>query len=572
MIPQPHISIFEVLKHTLGDRLNTVMLTKATLVHLSHTLEDFVLQRHLPAMIFTGFQESSHWREETARYQQLADVAMQVCIFAGKPLPPDEDVAALQIELTGDDPLRQEWFLAILSTDFTVVLAGLDNMEAVSAEAYRRFETVWSFDVEIVNAVLDTLEGVIAHYRPAVLPRLQDARRTYPSVEPKSEVIVKFATELMRFEDKLRHEIQRRTEELKISEAHYRSVVGYAPVAVLSVTADGVIQLVEDNAPRPLFASQAVTPGDHIDTLYAGLPPLADIFAVAQATETTYATLETDDGYFDVHTTRFHQAGIQRIIITFVDVTERQHILLGEQEQERLRLSLAQEQEMSAIRRQLMITLSHELRTPLAAIQTSSDLLARYYDRLEPAKRQERLAKIQHQVQHLKHILDDINAVIRDEDMPFGGEAQPVDVAKLVAETIVEISETTGRKVLFLPSGGLNGLRYDPRMLHYVISNLVSNALKYSAEGRPVICKVERHEAVVVIVVQDYGIGIPPDEQTAVFKPFYRASNVGTIGGTGLGLSIIHNTVTNMGGNIEIASQLDEGTTVTITLPAQAQT
>ncbi len=147
MSTKPYISIFETLKDDLGGDLNTVMLTKATLVHLSHTLEDFVLQHHLPAMIFTGFQESSHWHKETKRYQALADVAMQVCIFAGKPLPPDADIGVLQIELTGDDPLRQEWFLAILSTDFSVILAGLDNMESVPAEAHRRFETLWSFDV-----------------------------------------------------------------------------------------------------------------------------------------------------------------------------------------------------------------------------------------------------------------------------------------------------------------------------------------------------------------------------------------------------------------------------------------
>ncbi|MEO0564472.1 MAG: DICT sensory domain-containing protein, partial [Chloroflexota bacterium] len=55
---QSHISIFQALKRDIGDALNTITLTKATLVHLSHTLEDFVLKQHLPALVFTGFQES----------------------------------------------------------------------------------------------------------------------------------------------------------------------------------------------------------------------------------------------------------------------------------------------------------------------------------------------------------------------------------------------------------------------------------------------------------------------------------------------------------------------------------
>ncbi|MEM6285094.1 MAG: DICT sensory domain-containing protein [Chloroflexota bacterium] len=71
------LSIFQTLQDKIGDELPIVQLTKATLVHLSHTLEDFVLTKHLPAMMFTGFQESSHWRKETERYQQMADSQMQ---------------------------------------------------------------------------------------------------------------------------------------------------------------------------------------------------------------------------------------------------------------------------------------------------------------------------------------------------------------------------------------------------------------------------------------------------------------------------------------------------------------
>ena len=126
------LSIFETLKDKVGDEIPVISLTKATLVHLSHTLEDFVLRRQLPAFIFTGFQESSHWRKETERYQKLADTAMQVCIFAGKPLPEDSNSEAVQIELEGDDPLRQEWFLGIFSTEFSVILCGLDNLTATS--------------------------------------------------------------------------------------------------------------------------------------------------------------------------------------------------------------------------------------------------------------------------------------------------------------------------------------------------------------------------------------------------------------------------------------------------------
>ncbi len=82
----PKVSV-KALQQQLGDALPIVELTKATLVHLSHTLEDFVLRDRIPALLFTGFQESSHWREETKRYIELTKVSMQACVFASR-LPP----------------------------------------------------------------------------------------------------------------------------------------------------------------------------------------------------------------------------------------------------------------------------------------------------------------------------------------------------------------------------------------------------------------------------------------------------------------------------------------------------
>src|SRR6185503_17856961 len=108
----PSLSLFKLLRQKLDQRLPTVRCTKATLVHLSHTLEDTILSRRIPAMIFTGFQESAYWRQETERYWALAQVAQQVCIFAGAPLPPESETTSLHVTLNGNDPLRQEWFLA----------------------------------------------------------------------------------------------------------------------------------------------------------------------------------------------------------------------------------------------------------------------------------------------------------------------------------------------------------------------------------------------------------------------------------------------------------------------------
>lgn len=89
--PPLQISLFELLRDEFGASLAPIRCSKATLVHLSHTIEDTVLRQHIPALLFTGFQQSSHWRRETERYRALAEVAQQVCIFAGGTLPPESN-------------------------------------------------------------------------------------------------------------------------------------------------------------------------------------------------------------------------------------------------------------------------------------------------------------------------------------------------------------------------------------------------------------------------------------------------------------------------------------------------
>lgn len=206
-----NISLFDLLRTEFGDTLHPVRCTKATLVHLSHTLEDLVLTQRIPALLFTGFQESSHWREETERYRALAEIAQQICIFAGGSLPPESSARELHVKLRGDDPLRQEWFVVILSTQFAVLLCGQDQQIPATEEATRQFDTLWSFDPAIINRVLDQLEQVIAEYRPERLAALQQARANYPPIAPDPALMTRFTSEMIRFEEQLHQTLQRTT-------------------------------------------------------------------------------------------------------------------------------------------------------------------------------------------------------------------------------------------------------------------------------------------------------------------------------------------------------------------------
>jgi len=208
------LSLFELVRAEAGQTILPLRCTKATLVHVSHTLEDIVLRNQLPALLFTGFQESSHWREETERYRALAEVAQQVCIFAGGNLPPESSASQLHVTLRGDDPLRQEWFVVILSERFAVILCGQDQHAPAQEEALRQFDTLWSFDPPLINRVLDRLEEVIANYRPERLAALQQARRTYPPIVPDPVLVTEFTSEIIRFEEHLHQALYTTTQSL----------------------------------------------------------------------------------------------------------------------------------------------------------------------------------------------------------------------------------------------------------------------------------------------------------------------------------------------------------------------
>jgi signal transduction histidine kinase len=107
----------------------------------------------------------------------------------------------------------------------------------------------------------------------------------------------------------------------------------------------------------------------------------------------------------------------------------------------------------------------------------------------------------------------------------------------------------------------------DPELMTHVLSNLVSNALKYSKGAKKPLLWVDINSKYLTIKVQDYGIGIPKDEQEQLFQSFFRARNAITIQGTGLGLVIVKHVVDLHQGEISVQSELGEGSLFTIKLP-----
>ncbi len=237
-----------------------------------------------------------------------------------------------------------------------------------------------------------------------------------------------------------------------------------------------------------------------------------------------------------------------------------------------LRSALAKEKELGELKTRFVSMASHEFRTPLATIMATTETLAIYRSRMDEAQVDARLGKIRQQVTHLKDVMDDVLQLARMQAGRAVFNFAIDDLHALCLEIVEEFqSQTEYRDRLHYTGGGHPVLvRFDRTQMRHVISNLVHNALKYSAADRPVYVKLatdDRQRA--WLTVKDEGIGISPGDLAHLYEPFHRGTNVGTISGTGLGLSIARQAIEAHRGTLNVESTVNEGTTFTLVLPKE---
>ncbi len=255
------------------------------------------------------------------------------------------------------------------------------------------------------------------------------------------------------------------------------------------------------------------------------------------------------------------------IICSIRDVTQRRE---SEQALER---ALAQEKELSDLKTHFVSTASHEFRTPLTAILATADTLSLYRQRMDDSQIEMRLQKIRQQVGYMKSLMDDILQLSRIESrgMDFHPtEAVLDDLIRDIIEDFESNPDCAGRvrfsRAQTTPVTG----QIDSQMIRHIISNLISNGLKYSQSPSPVDVDLRTDAGYAVITVRDYGIGIPSSDLKHLFQPFFRATNVREIPGTGLGLTIAHEAVKAHGGSITVQSDMETGTTFVVKIPLRA--
>ncbi len=231
---------------------------------------------------------------------------------------------------------------------------------------------------------------------------------------------------------------------------------------------------------------------------------------------------------------------------------------------------VSKEREVDQLKSSLVSTVSHELRTPLTMIQGFSELmLARDMDR---DKELQALGQIHSAAERLARLIDDLLSVSRIESGSIRMELESADLAVLLDQVVAAFG-AAGRHVQVHAEPGLPAVWVDPDKTIQILTNLISNAIKYSPEGAPVHVDVRRDAGEVSVAVTDRGIGLTEEELDKLFQKFFRAdsTDVRKTPGTGLGLFITKNLVDLHGGRIWVTSEPGEGSTFTFTLPTVAE-
>ncbi|MFZ6847006.1 CHASE domain-containing protein [Undibacterium sp. RuRC25W] len=310
---------------------------------------------------------------------------------------------------------------------------------------------------------------------------------------------------------------------------------------------------------------------DEFDTLMASLADPAHAYVSSNEENKMNLVLDSDDDLV--------QASQQMVYLcsprTCILIRSIRTVAPGSLEQVIYFRDVTRETEIDRIKSEFLSTAAHELRTPMASIFGFSELLLRR--KYDEVTQKDLLSTINRQAGIMINLINELLDLARIEaragkDFKFSVQAIAPIVENAVAALLVN---NDPRRINVNISDNLPDVKVDAEKIGQSLMNVLSNAYKYSPNGGDIDLFVlsEDHEGVTEIGlrVTDQGIGLTPAQMSRLFERFFRADPSGNIPGTGLGMCIVKEIIELHGGRVDVQSEKDVGTTVTLWLPVAQQ-
>ncbi|MFC1786393.1 sensor histidine kinase, partial [Candidatus Neomarinimicrobiota bacterium] len=214
---------------------------------------------------------------------------------------------------------------------------------------------------------------------------------------------------------------------------------------------------------------------------------------------------------------------------------------------------------------------SHELKSPIIAVQSSINVVLDVMDTNLKPKARDMLERARKRTQQMIEILKDLVSLSYEETVEEHGHelVVPCEHIPEVIDYYRPLAEEKNIQLIETVCKQRKGFQLDKFIFEKIITNLMSNAVRYTPKGGKVTIKTDYDDNYWYLLISDTGIGIPEDEQELIFQEFYRARNAKKfdVVGTGLGMSIVKKLVEQENGEVSLVSNVGHGSTVTVKFP-----
>jgi len=265
-------------------------------------------------------------------------------------------------------------------------------------------------------------------------------------------------------------------------------------------------------------------------------------------------------------------------VAIILDVTEQKNYTKKLEETVALRTkqlqeALANERELNELKTKFLSLVSHEFKTPLSGILTSSMLLSKYTLTAQQDKRDKHIKTITDKVHYLNNILNDFLSIEKLETGKINYKFTNFKLSKVLNEVVYNSNMLLkeGQQINYPENIDEISLTQDEKTLELALTNLVHNAIKYSAENKVIAIEITHQKEQTIFNIIDSGIGIPEKDQKNIFNRYFRAENALTTQGTGIGLNIVKSHIENLGGSLRFKSKENIGSTFILTIPNQGK-